>query len=273
MAQNQLPEGIERFRDRLWHRDGELRIEDPATAERFVDRIGFCATLTDSRRAGPSLYIAVCGRRDVHTPRNVQKDPETSLTWNIKDEIVRRGRLYYGKLKGNRSIFISRRLVPHFNTIFGIPRKQESTRLSEPAQKILKVLRKEWELATGDLRQASGIGKRAIFNKAIDELQRNYKVLPSDVVYDPKFTYVWSLLEGRFQDELSVTVNREDALKEIARAYLSGAGMTWRGELARVTGLSNPEAGIGNWALVDEGYATRVAPGVYGLSELVDATN
>ena len=33
--------------------------------------------------------------------------------------------------------------------------------------------------------------------------------------------------------------------------------MTQRGELARATGISNPEAGLGNWALVDEGFATQ----------------
>jgi hypothetical protein len=41
--------------------------------------------------------------------------------------------------------------------------------------------------------------------------------------------------------------------------------MTVRGELARVTGLNSPEAGLGNWALVDEGFAQRLAPGVYRL--------
>ena len=48
--------------------------------------------MTDCRRPGPSLYIAVCGRRDAHMPRNVQKDPECSLTWTIKDEVIRKGR-------------------------------------------------------------------------------------------------------------------------------------------------------------------------------------
>ena len=38
------------------------------------------------------------------------------------------------------------------------------------------------------------------------------------------------------------------------------------GELARVTGLSRPEAGLGNRALVAEGYATMLAPGVYVLA-------
>ncbi|HEY2972415.1 MAG TPA: hypothetical protein VGJ48_07875 [Pyrinomonadaceae bacterium] len=90
-------------------------------------------------------------------------------------------------------------------------------------------------------------------------------MIPGEIVYEPKFTYIWTLTESRFQDELATVVSREEALKEIARAYLAGAGMTLRGELARVTGLSNPDAGIGNWALVDEGFAIRVAPGVYRL--------
>jgi hypothetical protein len=44
--------------------------------------------------------------------------------------------------------------------------------------------------------------------------------------------------------------------------------MTVRGELARVTGLSRPDAGRGNRALVAEGYATMEATGVYRLSSL-----
>jgi DNA-binding IclR family transcriptional regulator len=42
--------------------------------------------------------------------------------------------------------------------------------------------------------------------------------------------------------------------------------MTLRGELARVTGLSRPEAGRGNRALVAEGYAAMAETGVYRLA-------
>jgi hypothetical protein len=35
-----------------------------------------------------------------------------------------------------------------------------------------------------------------------------------------------------------------------------------------VAGLSNPDAGLGNWSLVDEDFARRLAPGVYLLNEL-----
>jgi hypothetical protein len=90
-------------------------------------------------------------------------------------------------------------------------------------------------------------------------------VVPSEVYYQPKFTYIWTLAVGRFPDELRRRVRRDLALREIARCFLSGAAMTVPGELARVTGLSRPDAGLGNRALVAEGFATTPSRGVYKL--------
>ncbi|MGH9932953.1 MAG: hypothetical protein ACREA9_27515 [Pyrinomonadaceae bacterium] len=65
-----LPEQIELHRDRMWRRDEDLPVESALDAERFIEEVGFANTLTDTRRAGPSLYIAVCGRSDVSLPRD-----------------------------------------------------------------------------------------------------------------------------------------------------------------------------------------------------------
>ncbi len=100
----------------------------------------------------------------------------------------------------------------------------------------------------------------------MDELQAAMIVVPSEVVYLPKFTYIWTLGVSRFPEALTRRVRRDDALREIARAFLAGAGLTIPGELARVTGLSRPEAGRGNRALVAEGFATMLAPGLYRLT-------
>ena len=263
-----LPEEIEVYRDRMWRRDPENRVEDVFAAERFIEDVGFCEALTDSRRPGPSLYVAVCGRRDAHMPRNVQKDPESSLAWTIKDDVMRRGRCFYGKVLRGRSTFIAPRLIPFFNSLWGIPPRMEKKVLSADSLAILKIMRSEWEMATRDLREASGIAERARFDKAMTQLQKGLKIIPSEVLYEPTFTYIWSIPEARFPEQLKENVKREDALKEIARAYLTGAGMTVRRELARVTGLNAPEAGLGNWALVDEGFAQRLAPGVYKIHNL-----
>lgn len=263
-----LPEAIEALRDQSWRRDAVSRIEDRSAAEAFFEEVGFCNALTDRRHAGPSLYIAVCGRRDAHLPRNVQKDPECRLTWTIKDEVLRRGRVYYAKLARARTTFVAPRLIPHFKAIWGVPRNREASTLSAAARSVLTVLRREWEMGTRDLREASGVSNRQQFNKAIDELQKTFKIIPSDVVYEPTFTYIWTIAEARFPAELGQKNSREVALREIARAYLAGAKLTLSGELARATGLSRVDAGLGNWALVDEGYAKRCGPGIYCLTEL-----
>jgi hypothetical protein len=263
-----LPEQIELHRDRMWRRDEDLRIESAVDAERFIEDVGFANTLTDTRRAGPSLYIAVCGRRDVSLPRpnygKRQKDEETVLTWHLKDEVMRRGRVYYGKLAGGRSMFVAPRLISHFAAIWMPRRKDERKVLSDAARRVLKVLRREHELATADLRAESGVTERAAFTRALDELQRHMKVIPQDVIYQP-FSYIWMLAEDRWPEELKKRVARKTALREIARAYLAGAGMSLLGETARASGLSRVEAGQGNHQLVDEGYAIRIRQGIYAL--------
>jgi hypothetical protein len=261
-----IPPEIEDHRDSRWCREGTRQVETAFDAECFIEQVGFAACLSDSRRPGPSLYVAVCGRRDAVMPRNVQTDEEASLTWRLKDEVVKRGKVYYAKLARGKTMFLAPRMVPHFHAVWGVRRSEEPRRLSRNARRILHVLRKEWEMATSDLREESGVRDRAAFSKGLDELQAAMLVVPSEVYYQPKFTYIWTLGVGRFPDALRRRVSRQVALREIARAFLSGAGLTIPGELARVTGLSRPEAGLGNRALVAEGYATREAPGVYRLT-------
>jgi hypothetical protein len=268
-----IPLEIEEFRDQHWHREETLRIETAQEAERFIERVGFTACLTDSRQPGPSLYVAVCGRRDAVMPHNVQKDPESSHTWRLKDEIVGRGKIYYAKMARGKTFFIAPRMVPFFNAIWGMTRSDQKKILSEGSRSVLKVLRKEWEMGTADLRAASGVKDRSAFTRAIDELQAAMIVIPSEVVYLPKFTYIWTLAEGRFPEEMSRKADRKTALREIARSFLKCAGMTAQGELARVTGLSRPDAGIGNRALVEEGFAISPEPGNYHLKLLSDSNS
>lgn len=265
-AKPDIAEEIEEFRDGTWRREPTRQVETAFQAEQFIEEVGFAAGFTDARRPGPSLYVAVCGRRDAVLPRNVQKDPETSLTWQLKDEIMERGKVYYAKLARGKTMFLAPRMIPHFHAVWGMRRPDEKRRLSPHAQAVLKVLRREWEMATPDLRDESGVKDRAAFMRAMDELQAAMIVVPGSAAYVPKFTYIWTLGIDRFPEELSRRVKRDIAIREIARCFLNGAGTTVRGELARVAGLSRREAGLGNRALVAEGYATMLERGVYRLT-------
>jgi hypothetical protein len=256
-------EDVENYRDRLWRRDESLRILTPADVESLVEDIGFCLGLTDSRTEFPSVYIGVCGRRDVHSPRNVQKDVEMSLAWTLKDDVMLRGRVYYAKLVKGRSTFLAKRMIAPFNAIWGITKKDEPNMLSADARAILKVLRREWEMGTADLRAESGLSDRAKLTKALDELQLRMKVVPQEVLYQPKFTYIWTLAEGRFPDELKRKMTREAALREIAEAFLRAYGKTRRGQLSSAFGFKRPEAGWANNEIVEDGLADRIETGVY----------
>ena len=165
-------------------------------------------------------------------------------------------------------MFLAPRMVPYFNALWGIPRRQERMRLSQAALAILAVLRREWEMATADLRSESGVTDRKAFTQAMDELQGAMLVVPIEAIYRPKFTYLWELATERFPEQLAAKTNQLASVREVARCFLDGAGLTVPGELARVTGLSRVEAGIGNQVLVKEGYATAVARGTYRLTSL-----
>ena len=204
----QILEEFEEHRDERWRREGTRQVETALDAEQFVEHVGFTACMTDCRRPGPSLYIAVCGRRDAVMPRNVQKDPEASLTWTLKDEVLSRGRtVYYAKLARGKAMFLASRMIPHFHAIWGVRKADEKRRLSRHARAILKVLRREWEMATSDLRDESGVTDRAAFTRAMDELQASMLVVPAEALYVPKFTYIWTLAVGRFPDALTKRLN------------------------------------------------------------------
>ena len=100
------------------------------------------------------------------------------------------------------------------------------------------------------IRAATGL-PRSELTKAIDELQKRMKVVPQEVVYIPKFTYIWTLSEARFPKELSKKMNREEAVRELARCYLEMCGMTLLGELSGKFGFYRWESGKANHELID----------------------
>ena len=72
-------------------------------------------------------------------PRNVQKDPEASLTWVLKDELIRRGRVYYAKLARGKTMFLAPRMIPYFHAVWGVRRTEreaqvEQERAGDPAR-------------------------------------------------------------------------------------------------------------------------------------------
>ena len=164
-------------------------------------------------------------------------------------------------------MFIAPRMIPYFNAIWGMRRSEEKSRLSRNAQKDPEGASQR--VGDGD------VGPEDRFRRQRSQglLRRARRTAGGDAggARRRATTSRNSPTSGRsafraFPDALTKRVKRDAAVKEIARCFLSTAGLTIPGELARVTGLSRPEAGRGNRALVKEGFATMLAPGWYNRS-------
>jgi hypothetical protein len=83
MTTSPLPEPIELYRDRMWRRDEELRVESAVDAERFIENVGFANTLMPVAQVHRS-DIAVCDG-DVSLPRSNQKEEERRREPEIRD--------------------------------------------------------------------------------------------------------------------------------------------------------------------------------------------
>ena len=188
-------------------------------------------------------------------------------TWVLKDEIIARGRIYYAKLARGKAMFLAPRMIPYFHAIWGMRRSDEAARLSRSAQAIVRVLRKEWEMSSVDLRTESGVKKRAAFTRALDELQAAMIVVPSAGALSAE-VHLHLDAGGRPVPRGAETARRSRHRATRDRPRLSrrrrndDCPAKWPGS----PGVSRRDAGRGNRALVAEGYATTSAPGVYRLA-------
>ena len=101
-------------------------------------------------------------------------------------------------------------MIPYFHAVWGVrTRRGEAAPEPERAGDPEACSASEWEMSTADLREESGVKDRTAFTGRMDELQAAMIVVPSEVFYQPKFTYIWTLGVGRFPDALRRRVSRE----------------------------------------------------------------
>jgi len=81
-------------------------------------------------------------------------------------------RCSYAKLARGQTMFLAPRMIPHFRAIWGMRKVEEKARLSKNALAILRVLRREWEMSTSDLREDSGVNDRKAFAKGLMNCRR-----------------------------------------------------------------------------------------------------
>jgi hypothetical protein len=264
---------LEAQRDRRFRRLPRLRVHNERTALQFVDDVGFCLVFTNRTQQLPCLWVAVCGRRDPVFPEHSHHDPEWVLTWNLKDLLPAKRRVYYGKLILGKPSMVALAHFPAFYAVHG-PAHDEQYRydyedglLSRAAKQIMEALVERHPQTTKELKRHTRLDaskSRPLFDQAIAELQRKLYITMVEARYEPTFTYVWDLLEAWLPEPVDHgrMLPRHEAVYRLTRQYLSMVYYASMTQIERVVGVPRVE--------VEEAVSRLQAEGVAEIGVPID---
>ncbi|MDZ4159721.1 MAG: hypothetical protein U1B80_08020, partial [Anaerolineaceae bacterium] len=181
-------ERLQDYRARTFRLLPGLRINTPDQAVEYVNQCGFIFFWPIKGVIFPSLWAAVAGDRPV--PH--EHDDPGHITWRWKDDLLGKRRWYYARVLRRRNTIISVETLPYFYALspnYGDPENdyQEQYQqglLTAEARAIYEALLNQGALDTLSLRRAANLWdahNNSRFNRALDQLQIEFKVLPTGV--------------------------------------------------------------------------------------------
>jgi hypothetical protein len=244
---------LHRLRDRKFRRSAAHRVQGERGALAFVRDVGFCSTFYRFPEGVACLWEAVAGRANPRWPRHSHHDAGIGLTWDLKDTLPARKRVYYGKLLKGRPLLVALDLFPMFYALVrGRQRARdyrveyEAGRLSHTARRIMDAMLEEHPQYTRELRGNIFMlepGKTRQFERAMAELQQGLWLVKSEERYEPTFSYRWDLLEAWLPDEVAEGrgLSRAAAAAGLIERYTRGAVFTSERQLQRLFGIDADE--------------------------------
>ena len=246
-------QSLRSLRDRRFRRSPAHRVHGEREALTFVREVGFCSTFYRFPEGVACLWEAVAGRANPRWPRHSHHDASVGLTWELKDTLPARKRVYYGKLLKGRPLLVALDLFPAFYALVrGRQRARdyrleyEAGRLSHTARRIMDAMTREHPQYTRELRANVFMlepAKTRGFERAMAELQRGLWLVKSEERYEPTFSYRWDLLEAWLPEDVAEgrRLSREAAVARVVERYTRGAVFTTERALARLFGLASDE--------------------------------
>jgi hypothetical protein len=223
------------YRKNTFRWSTENRVRSKEEAIDFVNQRGFIFFWPIKDIQMPSLWVAVAGDRHV---ADAHDDPG-HVTWGWKDSLLGARRWYYGKVLRKKATMISLDIVPYFYALsenYGSPEEDYliqymQGRLTQEAKAVYEALLTEGPLDTIALRRAAHLSSResdSRFNRALTDLQADFKVLPVGVSQAGgwRYSFVYELVPRHYTDLLEKTryVNDEEARQNLVRVYFQSVG-------------------------------------------------
>ncbi|MGC8780061.1 MAG: AlkZ-related protein [Anaerolineae bacterium] len=236
----------------------------------FVQERGFIYFWPIKEVVLPSLWVAVAGDRPVAD----EHDDPGHITWRWKDDLLGQRVWYYARVLRRRATIISLDVVPYFYALsenYGEPEKDyllqyEEGRLTFEAKTIYETLLNEGPLDTISLRKLAHMTSKASdspFNRALETLQADFKILPVGVAEAGAWNYafIYECVHRHYPDlpERARPIRQAEARRKLAELYLRSVGAARARDLALLFGWPPRDIAAALDALVQAGL---VVPGV-----------
>lgn len=233
------------YRRGTFHLEPSQRLRSKEQAIAFVNERGFVHFWPIQGVLLPSLWAATAGDRPVP---NEHDDPG-HITWGWKDELLDKRVWYYARILRRRNTFLSFDLLPNFYALspnYGDPDEDyllqyEQGSLTQETKLVYEALLKEGRLDSISLRRAARLSSpesTSRFNRALDTLQLEFKVLPTGVAEAGAWRYAFYYdLTHRYYPDLTDhagKISEPAARQKILTTYFHSVGAASRRDVAKL---------------------------------------
>ncbi len=224
-----------------------LQIRSQNEAVTFINNRGFVYFWPIKGITLPNLWAAAAGDRPIAD----EHDDPGHITWNWKDNLLGRKKVYYARILRRKNTFVSLEMLPYFYSLspnYGdweadYLEQYQQGKMTAAAKSIYEALLREGPLNTIMLRKASrltGEAAAGLFARALDDLMIEFKILPVAVSDAGAWHYchVYDITPRFYPDlqERSRPVDEKEARMMILRKYFDSVGAASNHEVQRLFG-------------------------------------
>lgn len=259
---------LKQYQEKTFRTSDSSRLRTPQQAVDFVNERGFIFFWPVKGTIMPSLWCSVAGDRPVP---DAHDDPG-HITWSWKDQMLDKRVWYYGRILRKRNTIISLKMAPYFYALspnFGEPELEISDQyhaglIPLEVKLIFEALLEKGPLDSLALRREahlSGPNSNTPFNRALDILQRDFKVMPTAIaeVGTWKYAFVYDLTH-RYHPELleqSRFISENQARDHLVTSYFHSVGAASEKQLQSLFGWTQPETQKSIQRLEEKGLLTN----------------
>ena len=233
-------------RTRTFHLPPSPRVTSPKAALDFIKERGFIYFWPIKGIDLPNLWTAVAGNRVVAD----KHDDPGHVTWGWKDRALGKKTWYYAKILRKKATMISLEIAPYFYALsenYGSPEEDyllayDEGRLTQAAKQVYEAILNEGALNTIDLRRAAKLAnaKESEFNKALEVLQSDFKILPIGVSEAGawKYSFIYEIVPRHYPDlpERARKIGEREARTKLVELYFESVGAAQESDVNKLFG-------------------------------------